>query len=150
MSDRTYRGWTDVRLQQQIRRFIDASGHRGLTVKELRSLIPDTEAHHGWISGATSLLHGENKIARLRGEKRDGYKVYVELDFIDNRPCEAQGWGGRLSKEERAWVDSLTEILEYWMEIDSAGARFATDKTRAERHQHLFFRALKAVWGDRP
>lgn len=149
--NRRYTGWNDERLQKRILALIDQRGHEGLTVKELRLIIPDTEAHHGWISGACSMLHAKNKIARLRGQKRHGYKVYVELDFIDSRPCEAQGYQRKaLSIEEQAWYDDLVETFEYWMSVDTEGARFKTDQVRAQRHPVLFANTMLRLWRQRP
>lgn len=144
---RRYSGYRDERLQAMIRRLVDLSGHHGMTVYDLRRAIPDSEAHHGWISGALSELHKANKITRLK-EKREGCKVYVELDFIDSRPCEAQGVNG-MSREEIEKAHEVHEFMQYWMQIDTEGSKFATDRTKAERNQRLFFTALRNVWEPR-
>lgn len=148
MSTRKYTGWTDERLQKRILGLIDRAGHKGLCVAELRMLIPDTEAHHGWISGALSVLHADLKIARLK-EKRLGCKVYVEPDFLDSREAEAQGRGGP-SKDDTVFAMRVIGFLEYWLQVDTAGARFTTDKSKAERNPFLFFRELRALWIERP
>jgi hypothetical protein len=148
MAGRKFKGYRDENLQKQVLRFIDAAGHKGLTVAELRQVIPDDQAHHGWISGALSLLHGDLKIARLT-EKREGCKVYVHPDFLDSRQAEAQGRNGP-TKDELAFLRSMEGVLEYWLQVDSQGARFGTDLTKAERNKALFIREIKGIWEGRP
>lgn len=143
----TYRHWTDENLQDDILKLVDYFGHQGITTKEMRAFF--SSSHHGHLSGGASLLHGANQIARL-SEKRVGYKVYVGLDFIDSRDVEAQGNGAKYTKEDRAWIGGLLADLDYYLQVDDAGARFGTDKTIAERHQRLFFDWLKRTYADRP
>lgn len=132
-------------LQKTILRLIDDSGHQGLTVAELRDLIPDH--HHGTLSGVLSVLHANLEIARL-SEKRAGCKVYVHPDFLDGRSAEAQGSG--VSKAEVQFGQSVVGFLEYWMQVDSDGARFGTDRTKAERNHRLFLQELRGLWEQRP
>lgn len=143
----TYRHWTDPNLQVDIAKLVEFFSHGGITTKEMRVFF--SSSHHGHLSGGASLLHGSNKIARLK-DKRVGYKVYVGLDYIDGREVEAQGNGNRLTKEERAWLDSLVEGLDYYLQVDEAGSRFGTNKTIAQRHQVNFFNWLNRTWGDKP
>lgn len=138
--------YKDPVLQKHILSLIDNTAHRGLTIAEIRSLVP--QRHHGTLSGVLSVLHRDMVIARL-SEKRGGCKVYVHPDYLDGRSAEAQGRGGH-SKEEVDFATSVVGLLEYWLQVDSAGAKFATHKTKAERNQNLFFRELKAQWDQRP
>lgn len=150
MSDNTrkYAGYRNEALQQRILHMLDAVGHDGLTSAEIEeNFDPVTEAHHGDVSGALSMLHAGLRIARLT-EKRKGCKVYVERDFLDNRPCEAQGYGDRLTKDEAARLIDQRGFMDYWFTVDTAGARFATDRTRAERYSKEFFRAARRMFGD--
>ena len=145
---RKYTSYRDERLQAKILRLVDMRQWGGMTVHELRQAIPEHEAHHGWISGALSELHRTNRLARL-SDKRAGCKIYVTPDFIDSRPCEAQGHTG-LSKEEILFFEDLDTFMNYWMRIDTDGARITTDRTKAERNHRLFFTELRKMWEDRP
>ena len=60
---------------------------RGLTWKELSEI---TGLHHGTASGVLSVLHKAGRIARLK-ESRNGCKVYVGLNWVQNRTVEKQG-----------------------------------------------------------
>lgn len=147
MSALKYAGWRDPNLHASVLRHLDRAGHEGLTVSELRLRYdPDTEAHHGWVSAALSILHKDNKIARL-GEKRAGCRVYVERDFLDDRKPEAYG-GSMLTKDERERLTEIRDFMDYWFTVDNEGARFATDRTRAERNHRLFFAAARPIFGD--
>ena len=136
----------DEAIHRKVFALIDNAGHAGLTIAELRSMVP--AHHHGTLSGVLSILHQEMKIARL-GEKREGCKVYVEPDFLDGRSAEAQGRGGP-SKPEIEHAMSVVGMLEYWLQVDSDGSKFGTDKTKAERNQRLFFKELKVLFEQRP
>ena len=59
----------------------------GLTWKELSEA---TGLHHGTASGVLSILHKTGRIARLK-ESRNGCKVYVGLNWVQNRVVEKQG-----------------------------------------------------------
>jgi hypothetical protein len=150
-----YSGWrnADGALQRRLLGIVDSKAHQGLTSREAYAYF-DTRpnhpefAHHGWISGALSLLHADLKIIRL-ADKREGVKIYVTPDFIDSRQCEVQGRGGP-GKDVVQFLQSVDEFLAYWMEVDQAGAKFKTDRTRAERNNPLYFRELRALWADRP
>lgn len=146
-----YSSWRDPdgALQKRLFAIVDGAEHHGVTVRETYPRFSSNQqhpeyAHHGWISGALSMLHADLRIVRL-SERRDGCKVYVTPDFIDGRRAEAQGRGGP-SKEEIVHGQSVLSFLEYWLQVDTEGARFGTDKTKAERNQPLFFRELKAVF----
>jgi hypothetical protein len=132
--------YTDPGLQADIRDLIDRSMFKGLTVAELRVLLPE---HHGHISGALSLLHRDLRIARL-SEKREGCKIYVHPDFLDGRKAEPQG-NGNLPKEEVAELVELRDFIDYWLEEDVTGSRFVTTLSRAEMHKKLFFARLKEL-----
>jgi hypothetical protein len=150
-----YASWgrADAPLQRRLFSIVDMLGHKGLTSWEGYAYF-DTDpnspdfAHHGWISGALSLMHKDLRIAGL-AEKRDGCRIYVGLDFIDGRECVAQGRDG-LTKDEAQFLQSLDEFMSYWMQVDNDGARIATDRTKAERNQRLFFKELRARWEERP
>ena len=154
MSSR-YSSWRDPNgaLAKRLVALIDQAGFNGLTVREAYTRFstnpqhPDF-AHHGWISGALSTLHGDLVIARL-SEKRDGCKIYVHPDFLANRKAEAQG-RGNLTKEQRAFFESLDSTLEYWLQVDTQGSRFGTDLTKAERNHRLFLKELKGIWEAHP
>jgi hypothetical protein len=150
-----YSNWhsPDAPLQRRLLGLVDSRLHTGLTSRESYAYFdsrPDHPdfAHHGWISGALSILHKDLKIVRL-SEKREGCKIYVTPDFIDSRQVEVQGRGG-LSKDVVEFLETMDEFLEYWMQVDNDGARIATDRTKAERNQRLFFKELRARWEERP
>ena len=79
-------GKTAMRQAQAID-LLNENYERGLTWKEF-SLI--TGLHHGTASGVLSVLHKAGRIARLK-ESRNGCKVYVALNWVDNRVVEKQG-----------------------------------------------------------
>lgn len=79
-------GKTAMRQVQAIE-LLNANYGRGLTWKEF-SLI--TGLHHGTASGVLSVLHKAGRIARLK-ESRNGCKVYVGLNWVENRIVEKQG-----------------------------------------------------------
>lgn len=133
--------YKNTETQKRVLRYVDNAVHRGITVAELRDLMPDH--HHGTISGVLSVLHGEYRIARL-ADTREGCKIYVHPDYLDGRAAEAQGRGGP-SASEIARLQAQDEFLNYWLQVDSEGARFVTDKTKAERNQRLFFSQLKSM-----
>lgn len=59
----------------------------GMTWKEFSEV---TGLHHGTASGVLSVLHKTERIARLK-ESRNHCKVYVSLNWIQNRETEKQG-----------------------------------------------------------
>jgi hypothetical protein len=63
------------------------AGHDGLTWKELGDKMG---WHHGTASGALSVLHKDERIARL-AESRDRCKVYVHREYVAGREVEAHG-----------------------------------------------------------
>jgi hypothetical protein len=73
--------------QVQALELLNATYEQGLTWKEF-SLI--TGLHHGTASGVLSVLHKAGRIARLK-ESRNGCKVYVGLNWVENRVIEKQG-----------------------------------------------------------
>ena len=79
-------GKTAMRQAQAID-LLNENYERGLTWKEF-SLM--TGLHHGTASGVLSVLHKAGRIARLR-ESRNGCKVYVGLNWVQNRVVEKQG-----------------------------------------------------------
>lgn len=147
-SPRKYAGYRNTDLQQRIQRIVDRSTFRGMTVHEVAAHFdPETEAHHGDISGALAELHKNLVLARL-SEKREGCKIYVHRDFLDSRPCEAQGRPEHLSKDEIAHLVEVRDFMDYWFTVDQDGARFTTDKTRAERYSKQFFARARRLFGD--
>lgn len=56
----------------------------GMTAKEVREQIGH---HHGAVSGAMTILHSQDRLARL-AEKTDNYRVYVLPEFVDGRETE--------------------------------------------------------------
>lgn len=133
----------DKAIAQKVLALVDAEAFDGLTIAELREKFP--AHHHGTLSGVLSILHRDNALARL-SDKRGGCKVYVHPDYLDGRSAEAQGRGGP-AKEEVEHALSVVGLLEYWLQVDTAGARFTTDKTKAERNPRLFFKELKQIAG---
>ena len=79
-------GKTAMRQAQAID-LLNENYERGLTWKEF-SLI--TGLHHGTASGVLSVLHKAGRIARIK-ESRNGCKVYVGLNWVENRIIEKQG-----------------------------------------------------------
>ncbi len=79
-------GKTAMRQAQAID-LLNENYERGLTWKEF-SLM--TGLHHGTASGVLSVLHKAGRIARLK-ESRNGCKVYVGLNWVQNRVVEKQG-----------------------------------------------------------
>jgi len=73
--------------QAQALELLNATYEQGLTWKEF-SLI--TGLHHGTASGVLSVLHKAGRIARLK-QSRNGCKVYVGLNWVENRVIEKQG-----------------------------------------------------------
>lgn len=59
----------------------------GMTWKEFSEA---TGLHHGTASGVLSVLHKTERIARLKAS-RNRCKIYVSLDWIQNRETEKQG-----------------------------------------------------------
>jgi hypothetical protein len=145
-----YKGWSDPALQERIAIMVDKRLWTGMTCKEVEAYFdPHTEADHGHISGALSLLHGANKIACLT-DRRDGRYIYVALDFIDSRPCRAQGRDS-LTKAERDFYRVMSDHLEYWLELDTAGSLTGkTTSTRADKYRGMFVNATKEIWRGRP
>jgi hypothetical protein len=76
-----------LQRQAQAIDLLNQNYERGLTWKEF-SLI--TGLHHGTASGVLSVLHKTGRIARLK-ESRNGCKVYVGLNWVQNRVVEKQG-----------------------------------------------------------
>ncbi len=136
--------YKDPVLQKHVTRLIDDAAHYGRTVAEIRDLLP--AHHHGTLSGVLSVLHRDMVIARLT-EKRGGCKIYVHPDYLDGRAAEQQGREG-YSKQEVEEAMAIREFLEYYLQVDTAGSVYGTDKTKAERNQKLFFQQLKALVGD--
>ena len=73
--------------QAQALELLNQMGNSGLTWKEF-SVI--TGLHHGTASGVLSVLHKAGRIARIK-ESRNGCKVYVGLNWVENRIIEKQG-----------------------------------------------------------
>lgn len=73
--------------QAQALELLNQMGKSGLTWKEFSQI---TGLHHGTASGVLSVLHKAGRIARLK-ESRNGCKVYVGLNWVENRLVEKQG-----------------------------------------------------------
>jgi len=80
-SDEAVSGAASARQRKVIALLLGA-GARGLTWHEIADR---TGQHHGQVTGALSVLHKTNHIARLR-QKRAGSSVYVHLSFVNDRP----------------------------------------------------------------
>lgn len=72
---------TFTRRQKQALQELWQAGERGLTWKELGFIL---NLHHGQASGVLSVLHKQERIARLE-ERRNRCAVYVVLDFVKGR-----------------------------------------------------------------
>jgi DNA-directed RNA polymerase subunit RPC12/RpoP len=73
--------------QNQILGHIFLERENGMTWKELADI---TGWHHGTVSGALSVLHKTNRIARLK-EKRNKCRVYVTPEYVEGRETDEQG-----------------------------------------------------------
>ena len=73
--------------QRQVMHFLDARGAFGVTVHEVTRQFG---WHHGQSSGALSVLHKAEHIARLT-EKRDRCLIYVLPKFVEGRETEPHG-----------------------------------------------------------
>jgi hypothetical protein len=73
--------------QAQALELLNQMNQSGLTWKEFSQI---TGLHHGTASGVLSVLHKAGRIARLK-ESREGCKVYVGLNWVENRVIEKQG-----------------------------------------------------------
>jgi len=76
-----------AKRQAQAIDLLNANDEHGLTWKEFSFI---TGLHHGTASGVLSVLHKTGRIARLK-ESRNGCKVYVGLNWVQNRVVEKQG-----------------------------------------------------------
>ena len=73
---------------------------KGVTVAELRE--KNGNLHHGRVSSSLSSLHKEGRLVRL-SERRNGCKVYVTPDHVNERASEPYG---------RRRSTAPTEVLE--------------------------------------
>lgn len=78
---------TTAQRQQYVLDLLRARGAEGATWKEISAL---SMMHHGQSSGALSVLHKADKIARLL-ERRDKCRVYVLHDYVYERETDSQG-----------------------------------------------------------
>lgn len=85
-------------LQEEILHILHKAQEDGRTVAELRDL--GDLGHHGSVSGALSMLHKDEQIARLRAA-RGGCKVYVALPYVADRETEQQGRPGLRDRKSR-------------------------------------------------
>lgn len=99
MSDETYAGTTGHsgtdtseataglrgQVQGRVLQHVAYSGERGITVKELRAMMPSF--HHGTLSSALTNMHRAGRIVRLV-EQRGRCKVYVAPEHVAGRPTE--------------------------------------------------------------
>ena len=74
-------------LQNRIINLIKSEGYDGMTVTELKNVLPE---HHGSVSGAASVLHKANRLSRLVDE-RGNCKIYVHPKYVHGRDTEEQG-----------------------------------------------------------
>ena len=73
--------------QNQVLGHIFLERERGMTWKELADI---TGWHHGTVSGALSVLHKTERIARLT-DKRGRCRVYVCPEYVNGRETDQQG-----------------------------------------------------------
>jgi len=74
-------------VQTFVYRYLLWRRENGATWKELAEAA---RLHHGTISGALSVLHKTQRIARLT-EKRDRCRVYVVPEYVHGRETDEQG-----------------------------------------------------------
>lgn len=94
-------GTTTARQMRTLHLLGDA-GVTGLTWKEMSDI---TGEHHGQVSGALSVLHKEERIARL-AESRQRCKVYVLPEFVNGRDTEPHGRKPRAANPDPVPVPS--------------------------------------------
>ena len=73
--------------QQRVISMLQNRGGHGATWKEIADR---TGWHHGTASGALSVLHKSEKIARLT-QKRDKCRIYVLPEYVYGRETDEQG-----------------------------------------------------------
>lgn len=78
---------TTAQRQQYVLDLLKSRGREGATWKEVSAL---SMMHHGQSSGALSVLHKADKIARLL-ERRDKCRVYVLHEYVYERETDSQG-----------------------------------------------------------
>lgn len=78
------RDGTTGRRQRIILTALSAAGHYGRTWRELAA---ESGMHHGQASGALTVLHKAQRVARLT-EKRNRCRVYVLPEFVGGRASE--------------------------------------------------------------
>ena len=112
------------------------AGNLGLTYQEL-GLI--TGWHHGQSSGALSVLHKTDRIARL-SETRNRCKVYVLHENVEKRPTEPHGGNmtARTGKQPEAYM--LTErqadiLIDGQRVLIDQVARTLDSDEMADRHE---------------
>lgn len=102
---------TTSRRQAAALTILRSRGSEGCTWKELADALG---VHHGSASGALSVLHKQERIARLK-EKRSRCKIYVDLDFINGRESEPHGGsmkaGNGKHREEPMLTERQADIL---------------------------------------
>ena len=74
-------------VQSYIMNLLYVRDEQGATWREIADL---TLWHHGTVSGALSVLHKDQRIARLI-EKRDRCRVYVLPEYVNGRDTDEQG-----------------------------------------------------------
>jgi len=74
-------------VQSYIMNLLYVRDARGATWREIADL---TLWHHGTVSGALSVLHKTERIARLT-EKRGRCRVYVLPEYVNGRDTDQQG-----------------------------------------------------------
>lgn len=99
-----------------------ACGAEGITVKELRDI---KGWHHGQASSALSVLHKENRLARLT-ERRDRCQVYVSPEFAEGRETAPYKQNRSQCEEAKALLTRVLNLRMYgegmgetWQKIDS-------------------------------
>jgi hypothetical protein len=78
---------TAAERQAETQRLLDVFASEGVTVSELREF---TGWHHGQASSVLSVLHKEEKIARL-AMRRNRCHVYVLPEYVNGRATDKQG-----------------------------------------------------------
>lgn len=74
-------------VQSYIMKLLYVRDAQGATWSEIADL---TLWHHGTVSGALSVLHKEERIARLK-ERRGKSRVYVLPEYVNGRDTDKQG-----------------------------------------------------------
>lgn len=98
---------TTTERQGRVLAILAAAGRVGATWREVAD---STGWHHGQASGALSVLHKRDRVARL-AERRNKCQVYVLPEYVDGRETKPHG-RAVLTPEETAALDEVHEAIE--------------------------------------